>query len=170
MGPLHVGGIEGELAVATTPDFVGAGELVISAWGNDVVTAITELQADVPEASSTFSPNFVNVNGGTGPTLVGRYGRVGPLGFVHIELTLGTGGNFTSTVSVSGLPLTFLNSAIGAAWLFDSSAGTQISGIAIASGSSISQFNSPTGLVAAATPWSWASADQLRCTVVGFVA
>lgn len=159
------------------PDCLIIGRVRVAAAASSITNAAIDdlrtfagVQAAQQEKSGVFTPNFTNVNGGMGPTLSGRWHRVGPIGIVHVELTLGTGGNFVGTVGVSGLPLAFIGSAIGAAWLFDSSVGTQISGIGIASGAAISQFNSPTGLVAAAAPWTWATADQLRCTVVGLVA
>jgi hypothetical protein len=79
----------------------------------------------------SWTPTWSGVTKGTGPTESYAYIRVGKLVIAHGSLTLGTSGAVTGSVTVT-LPVTSATTAIsttaGAAFFFDTSAGTTFQG------------------------------------------
>ena len=146
-----------------------------AAW-QSAIDAIAQLQAalgpDVPTAV-TFTPTWVNVTLGTGPTNLGSACRIGDLAIVTVGLTLGTGGALTGAPSITNLPFTALAggpAAVASVFYVDSGVRVWNGTAQVAAGTTIlDTFNHTesgnSGSVNATNPFTFGVADRIQATV-----
>lgn len=120
-----------------------------------------------PHAWQSYTPALTGFTLGNG-TIVGEYTRLAD-GTVHCggRLTFGSTSSITGTLSI-GLPVSVngvynnVLTVLGDMMLYDTSAGAmQLWHAQVASGASFLGRNDAGGSVAAASPWTWASGDQI---------
>jgi hypothetical protein len=164
----------------TVPSTVASGNVITAAGNNSYRTAIIELQAALPEASTSWaSPIAAGITIGSG-TVTGSYARIGDIVHCRFRFTFGAGSAITGAVSLQ-LPVTAVFSAgainaIGEA--VDASATTfyqvwvaQLTSTTVAIRAVNAAATYTTGTALASTvPFTWAASDELNVTFSYFAA
>lgn len=150
------------MALNTTPRTWVTSEVVTAAEMNtEVRDAVTGIQA----AWDTYTPAWTS--SGTAPalnngTIAGRFIRFGKTVMFSITLTMGSTTTFGTGTYFLSLPVTAqasvgtLNAGV---WLNDNSGAANNAGTVNLSTSSVVRLLSPTGIVSATAPWTWANLD-----------
>lgn len=126
-------------------------------------------------AKTAWTPSWTNVTQGSSPTNVGWYWRINGLTYVVASLTLGTGGSFTGSASISNLPVSVTLTTTGIVDMIDATGPTQFFGdCRFVASSTTANIHARTvsgslvasGSVNGTTPFTWTTSDKI--TVSGW--
>lgn len=142
--------------------------------GADITTMLSALHG-VTDAWTDYSGTLAWTTSGTNPaigngTIQARYLQAGKLVIYVGVITMGSTTTFGSASWLVSVPVAPSTAALGmgAAMCFDSSTGAnkQAAAAELASATNLQFFASTLGVVGATAPFTWATSDFLRWTIV----
>lgn len=142
----------------STPATAVAGVVATAAWFNQYVRDNFKAIGD-PWAN--YTPAYDGITIGNG-TVVTKYIQAGKLVTGYVFITFGSTSTFSGSLRI-GLPASPAivgNQPLGAAFLYDTSAGAARSGVMITQSSkAIPICDGGTGQITPTLPWTWTTGD-----------